>query len=47
VSQVLVKNKHHFSIYASIQNLWNETYQVMANRAMPLRNFQLTLIYTI
>jgi iron complex outermembrane receptor protein len=47
VSQLLVKNKHHFSINASIQNLWNETYQVMANRAMPLRNFQLTLIYTI
>jgi iron complex outermembrane receptor protein len=47
VSQLLVKNKHHFSINASIQNLWNETYQVMANRAMPLRNFQLTLIFTI
>ncbi len=38
---------HAFSLQISIQNLLNETYQIMVNRPMPLRNFQLTLQYQL
>ncbi len=39
--------RHLFTIQASLQNLFNQTYQIMVNRPMPLRNFQLTLQYQL
>jgi iron complex outermembrane receptor protein len=39
--------QHLFTIQASLQNLFNQTYQIMVNRPMPLRNFQLTLQYQL
>lgn len=35
--------KYHFEVSARINNLFNENYQVMLNRPMPLRNYQIGL----
>lgn len=43
----LLKSKSTVSINARINNILNTTYQVVASRPMPLRNYQLTLTYTI
>ena len=40
------KSKSTVSINARINNIFNTTYQVVASRPMPLRNYQLTLTYT-
>ena len=40
------KSKSTFSINARINNIFNTTYQVVASRPMPLRNYQLTVTYT-
>lgn len=40
------KSKSTVSINARINNIFNTTYQVVASRPMPLRNYQLTLSYT-
>ena len=33
-------DKYTFNFFAQVNNLFNESYQVMLNRAMPLRNYQ-------
>jgi vitamin B12 transporter len=40
------KSNSSLSVNARINNIFNTTYQVMASRPMPLRNYQLTLTYT-
>jgi iron complex outermembrane receptor protein len=40
-------NQNDLNIQLGINNIWNKSYQVMPDRPMPLRNFQLTLQYTI
>ena len=40
------KSKSTLSINARINNIFNTSYQVMASRPMPLRNYQLTFTYT-
>lgn len=42
----LVKSKSSISINARINNISNKSYQVVASRPMPLRNYQVTLTYT-
>jgi iron complex outermembrane receptor protein len=41
------KNQNDLNIQLGINNIWNKSYQVMPDRPMPLRNFQLTLQYSI
>lgn len=36
---------HSIRVQLNINNLYNETYQVMQNRPMPLRNYQLSINY--
>lgn len=43
LSQEIQLKKQSFNLQASINNLFNQTYQVMVNRPMPLLNYQLTL----
>ena len=40
-------NQNDLNIQLGINNIWNKSYQVMPDRPMPLRNFQLTLQYSI
>jgi iron complex outermembrane receptor protein len=40
-------NQNDLNIQLGINNIWNKSYQVMPDRPMPLRNFQLTLQYLI
>jgi vitamin B12 transporter len=42
----LVKSKSSISINARINNISNTSYQIVASRPMPLRNYQITLTYT-
>jgi vitamin B12 transporter len=42
----LVKTKSSISINARINNVSNTSYQIVASRPMPLRNYQITLNYT-
>jgi iron complex outermembrane receptor protein len=42
---ILPKSKSTVFINARINNILNTTYQVVASRPMPLRNYQLTLTY--
>jgi iron complex outermembrane receptor protein len=39
-------NQNDLNIQFGINNIWNKSYQVMPDRPMPLRNFQLTLQYS-
>lgn len=41
------RKDNQLTIYAQINNLWNATYQVVANRPMPLRHFLLGLKYNL
>ena len=47
VSHTFLLQSFRIKIYAQLNNIWNETYQVMAYYAMPLANYQfgLTLNY--
>jgi vitamin B12 transporter len=47
VSYGLNLKNHAVSFQIGIQNLFNETYQVMVNRPMPLRNYQLSINYQL
>jgi vitamin B12 transporter len=42
----VAKTKSTVSINARINNIFNTSYEVMASRPMPLRNYQLTFTYT-
>lgn len=42
----LPKVKSQLTINARINNIFNKSYQVVASRPMPLRNYQLTISYT-
>jgi len=39
--------KWHSSAFLQINNLWNTQYQIMANRAMPLRNYAIGVTFEI
>lgn len=43
ISLRLNTKKHHGTLVFAVKNIFNRTYQVMENRPMPLRNYQLTL----
>jgi iron complex outermembrane receptor protein len=47
VSYGLNLKNHVLSFQLGINNLLNETYQVMVNRPMPLRNYQLSINYQL
>ncbi len=42
----LPKVKSQLTINARVNNIFNKTYQVVASRPMPMRNYQLTISYT-
>jgi iron complex outermembrane receptor protein len=39
-------NQNDLNIQLGINNIWNKSYQVMPDRPMPLRNYQITLQYS-
>ena len=43
VAQTFLFNTSKIKIFAQLNNIWNETYQVLAYRAMPLLNYQVGL----
>lgn len=43
VSQSFILNRTKFKVYAQLNNLWDESYQVLAYRAMPLFNYRFGL----
>ena len=43
---ITFKNQNDLNIQFGFNNIWNKSYQVMPDRPMPLRNFQLTLQYS-
>lgn len=45
VSQTFLFNTFKLKIYAQLNNLWGETYQVLAYYAMPLFNYQFGLTF--
>lgn len=47
VKEFKFKNKNNLNMQLAINNIWNKSYQVMPDRPMPLRNFQITLQYSI
>lgn len=44
---IFFNNQNQLNIQFGINNIWNKNYQVMPDRPMPLRNYQLTLQYTL
>jgi len=43
---VLLKRHYQVNLRFNINNLFNENYQVILNRAMPMRNYQFTINFT-
>ena len=43
ISQTFSLTNSKIKIYAQLNNVWQETYQILAYRAMPLFNFQVGL----
>ncbi|MBJ7428686.1 MAG: TonB-dependent receptor, partial [Bacteroidia bacterium] len=40
-------NQNDLNIQLGVNNIWNKSYQVMPDRPMPLRNYQITLQYSL
>lgn len=47
VKEVVFKNLNTLNVILGVNNIWDKSYLVMPDRPMPLRNFQLTINYTI
>lgn len=47
VKEVVFKNLNTLNVILGVNNIWDKSYLVMPDRPMPLRNFQITINYTI